>query len=678
MMLHRLHENLFPHIFFFLFTAITFSSTSQAATATKDIAEDFAQTIIQLTNPVTGIPPSHAGHPGFEHLTFLYDVCVNAMMLKMTGHQQEAERIMDYFATRLTLSPELIKAEVDSNNVLGVLKVLTPDAKTLGLVNAFDLSAQQDLGRGQLEFLTTPGPISFVIMAFLQVNREKYLPRAIQLGHAILSMQRPDGGIYDGDRSFGKVHTEPHLDSANALYQLYILTHDEDWKIAADKAVAWFKLNALRADLGQIYQGVWENGPSTVFATDVYSWTMAGIVGDLLPLDQLERITDTMLKKCLARITVELPGSKTETMVMADFSDSRDEEIRTKRGGFHPLGSPEWSGGVILALQKNAVRFWKMDERAKAREYKAMAEYLLNEVLKSSYRAHGMLMFSYATGQGIEVGHGWKTPYFYVQDPKHYIEGGSLVGGWPMMPMKGFNPFILNDPYWETYNKIDLINSDRTKAFKYIDNIVSTHQFKEPSVTRVIDKRTQIIEPSNFNNTAWKLFNQGKYQEAIYWATMVIKDSRWVELAKVEQRLKTQRVGGIIHYPWGRTYKNNESPLHLEIWKYPMLNEVATAMWLLASCNYELGNKEEATYWAKRIITEVPDHQIAHMIKNPDTGKNDLIDGYWNAITSWVNNPSNSARDQAFDKLLIDKGINATAPTVVLMGPSQFAQSFNN
>jgi tetratricopeptide (TPR) repeat protein len=285
-------------------------------------------------------------------------------------------------------------------------------------------------------------------------------------------------------------------------------------------------------------------------------------------------------------------------------------------------------------------------------------------------------MFPYATGQGVEVGHGWKTPYFYVKNDQLSIEGGSLVGGWPLMPMNGFNPFILNDNYFQTYNQINLINSDRKKASEYIETIVSTHQFKEPIVSHVIDKRTQIVEPSNFNNTAWKFFNQGKYQEAIYWASLVIRDERWVQLAKNEQRLKNQRIGGIIDYPWGRTFKNNESPLHLEIWKYPMLNEVATAMWLLANSNYEIGNKEEAKRWVKRIITEVPDHQIAHIITNPNTGKNDLIDGYWNAISSWVNNPSNSERDQAMDKLIVEMGINVTTPPIVIMGPNEFSRSF--
>ncbi|MBF0489068.1 MAG: hypothetical protein HQL15_00435 [Candidatus Omnitrophica bacterium] len=651
------------------------SQESWGASLKDNLTEDFASTIIQLSDPATGIPPSHFGHPGFKHLTFLYDVSINAMMLKMSGHQGQAERIMDYFAKRLKLPSQQIQAEVDSNNVLGVLKVLSPDGKVVSFVNAFDLNSNQQFGRGQLEFLTTPGPISFMIMAFLQVNQQKYLPEAIHLGNAILSMQRADGGIYDGDRSINKVHTEPHLDGANALYQLYEVTKDSKWRIAADKAIAWFKDNVYMPKSAQIFQGMWDYKPSTIFATDVYSWTMAGMLGDSFSLEELEGLTNTMLRKCLSQVTAEFPGGVKQTMVMADFADSRDPAVIQKRGTFHPMGSPEWSGGVVLALQKNAVRFWNKGQFEKARRYKAIADYLLSEVLKSQYKINKLTMFAYATAQGIEVGHGWKTPYFYVKNPDNPIEGGSLVGGWAIMPMNGFNPFILNDNYFATYQKINASDLNRRAAIQYVAGIVALHQFKEPVVTLFVDKKIQIIEPNNYNASAWNCFNQGKYIKAIFWAKKVMDDPRWVELAQREEKLKTKRIGGIINYPWGVTYKNNENALHLEIWKYPMLNEVATSMWLLASSNYEIGNKKEAKYWIKRLVEELPHHQIAHLVMNPDTGKMDLIDGYWNAIVSWAKYPAKSNRDKGLVNLILEMGLRINSPNSIIMNPIEFPTS---
>ncbi len=655
-----------------------FPARSETSFSKESLTPEFASTIFKLSDPKTGIPPSHIGHPGFERLTFLYDVSVNAMMLKMAGRQAEAERIMDYFVKRLAIPQEQVQVNVDSNNVLGILKSMTSDAQVLGLVNAFDSHAPQRVGRGHLEFLTTPGPVSFMIMAFLQVNKEKYLPQAIQLGKAALLMQDETGGIVDGDRSKHVVNTEPHLDAANAFLQLYRVTGDQTWKMAGEKAVAWFRKNVFHPESAQIDQGTSFGTSNTIFATDVYSWTMAGMVGDMLSSKEIEGLTDTMLKKSLSQVTMELPGGITQTMIMADFTDSRDEEGIRKRGGFHPMGSPEWSGGVILALQKNAVRLWNKDYFEKARDYKAMAEYLMSEVLKSSYKVNGIMMFPYATGQGIEVGHGWKTPYFYVKDPAHPIAGGSLVGGWPLMPMNGFNPFMLEDNYFFTYKAIDIEKSHYARAVDYIGDIVAKHQFTEAVVTTLIDGRTQIVEPNNFNASAWKAFEEGKYEEAISWARKVIEDFQWVELAKREQKLKMERVGGLIDYPWGKIYENNENPVHFEIMKYPLLNEVATAMWLLANSYLELKRIQEAKYWIKRIIDDVPLHQIAHLAVNHGTGKNVLIDGYWNALVSWVDNPSQSRRDQAIFYLIREMGLEISAPVVISYETMQLTKLSRN
>jgi len=353
---------------------------------------------------------------------------------------------------------------------------------------------------------------------------------------------------------------------------------------------------------------------------------------------------------------------------MSDFTDSRDPQVIKKRGGFHPMGSPEWSGGVILALQKNAVRLWNKGYHDKARSYKAIAEYLMDEVLKSKYTVKKMTMFPYATGQGIEVGHGWKTPYFYVKSPHHILAGGSLVGGWPIMPMNGFNPFILNDNYFQTYLQIDINYNDHLKAVNYIDGIVALHRFKEPIITKAIDGRTQIVEPSFFNNSAWNAFENHRYEEAIFWAKKVMLDLRWVDLALKEEKIKMERIGGLINYPWGKTYLNNESPIHNEIRKYPLLNEVATSMWILANSFYELKQYDKAKYWVKRIVQDVPLHQIAHVQRDPETRKIDLIDGYWNAIISWVDYPSQSEHDQAINRLINEMGLEIKVPRFIDMG----------
>ncbi len=664
-------------VFFVLLGSATqpsFALTTPERTA--QITQEFATTIKRLSDRSTGIAPSHYGHPGYESLSFLYDITVNAMILKVAGQQKSAEKIMDYFASRLEIPVDVVMRKQDSNKIYGILKVFKTENKAVGFVNSINLGSGHDEGRGELEFLTTPGPVSFMIMAFLQINKEKYQAVAEKLGLTMLAMQRDDGAIFDGDRFTQKVHTEPHVDAANAFYQLYEVTKDPKWKDAADRAAQWFKANVFIPKNKQIYQGIWENGPNDIFATDVYSWTMAGRFGDFFTIEELEGITETMLSKCLSRVNVELPGGIRKSIIMTDFADSQDYRIKSQRNGFHPMGSPEWSGGVILALQKNAVRFWENGYQGKARFYKAMAELLEREVLKSGYYVKKMLMFPYATGQGIEVGHGWKTPYFYVKSLKTPVRGGSLVGGWPIFPLNGFNPFILNDKYMLTYQTIDLSEMYETKASRYIDQIVSKHTFKEDVVTKIkIDKRDQIVEPGQFNKVAWKAFNKRNFKEAIHWAGRVIDDPKWVELARREEKLKAKELGGIVDYPWGKTYKNNDHPLHAEIWKYPLLNEVGAAMWLLAASYYEMGNMDKAKFWLKRIVLEVPHHQIADVVINPETGKRDLIDGYWNAVISWVYNPAGSTRDTKMGKLVKELGFKVKAPeSVVLQNTGQLVQ----
>jgi hypothetical protein len=648
-----------------------------AAPIDANVTNDFINTILKLRDEKTGLPPSHLGHPGYKHLTFVYDISVGVMLLKATGHQVEAEHILDYFAKCMSTPPAEIKKRVDTNNVLGILKVMTPDAKTIGLVNAIDIQNPQDIGRGQLEFVTTPGPMSFMIMAFLQVNKDKYLPQAIQLGKAILLMQHDNGGIYDGDRSPDKVHTEPHLDAANALLQLYNATGDKTWKTAYDKAIVWFKKNVYQPQTGEIYQGMWNDQPHTIFATDAYSWTMSGVMGDIFSPAELQKLTDKMLKTALSRVTLELPDGKTQTMIMSDFTDSRDPDVIRMRVGFHPMGSPEWSGGVILALQKNAVRLWNKGYSDKAKLYKAMAEYLTADALKSAYTANKMLMFPYATGQGIAVGHGWKTPYFYVKKERGSpVVGGSLVGGWPILPMHGFNPFILNDNYFNTYETIPVGANDEKNALKYLARAVTPHQYTETPVTELIDGRTQIVEPSFFNHSAWVAFGNHKYKQAIYWATKVVRNPVWVALAHKEEKMKMKKIGGLVDYPWGETYKDNKNIAHYEIWKYPLLNEVATAMWILASSNYELGRTARAEYWVKRIVKELPLHQIAHVVKDPSPRKLDLVDGYWNALISWTYNPGESPRDQAIEQLIFKMGLEMNVPRTVDVNSTGYDKAF--
>jgi len=394
---------------------------------------------------------------------------------------------------------------------------------------------------------------------------------------------------------------------------------------------------------------------------------MAGRLGDAIPLDALASLTQTMLAKSLVQVTLEVPGGETRTMISVDFTDSKDPNVIKARNGFHPMGSAEWTGGVILALEKNAVRFQNAGRTQNARDLKAMAELLKTELLKMFYDVKGMKMVPYATGQGMAVGHGWNTPFFYVKNASSGFQGGSFIGGWGILPINGINPFILGDNFAQTYDQILISADDEQKARAYVALATTDRSFQEAAVTKGPDAGTQIVESGQYNALGWAAFVRNDYKQAIVWARKVVDDPSWIRLAKEEQAKKAKAVGGLIFYPWGTTFPQNSDRLHTEIWKYPLLNEVSAAIWILAASNYELGKREESKKWMKRIITEFPYHQIADVVFNPSTGKKDLIDGYWNAVISWKSNPGNSPRDAAMGKLAMEAGVNLETPEMVML-----------
>jgi len=677
------------------------ANSSKVSPADKEnqFCNKIIEGILSLRDRRTNLVPSHFGHPGYAKLGFLYDEATAALILKACGRQKEAEDILDYFAARLAISDREVSERFDTNFVYGILKVFASNNSSgsfsKSFVNAFDVSSIRSQGKSLLEIWTTPGPTSFMIYAFLKVNREKYKDKAIMLGKVLLAMQKPDGGIEDGDRAPNRVHTEPHVDAAAVFFMLYEVTGERTWLDAGDSAYEWFKKNVYHPEKATIDQGFWQGEPSVIFATDVYSWTMAGPFADEMPPDTLKALTENMLKQNLVWITLELPNGKTTKVILCDFSNPDLERVKQVRNGFHPMGSVEWTGGVILALSKNAVRFRKKGEIQAASYYKALAEILSGEVEKCFYPLQGQkgLFTFYSTGQGIEVGpfgslnreltHGWNTPFFYVKTKQDKISGASIVGAWPILAKKGLNPFILNDNYLETYKKIPCTNEDMNTARKFLEGAALSRSFQEAIPQEAPDARTQIVEPAEFNNYMWASLdaayeakNAGEsgqakkyFSEAEYWAMQVAGNKIWVQLAERDNALKEKELGGIVAYPWGNKYPDNDNYLHYAILRYPLLNEVATAMWALAVVELENGNKDKAAYWLSQIIDRFPLHQIADVA--PEDRLEGVIQGYWNVLSSCEEAATSSEREEAinalYKEILKTRNVSTLKPKLIIL-----------
>lgn len=674
---------------------------TEATLKTGPIAEG----LLTLRNPVTNLIPSHYGHPGYDELGFLYDIAVSALVLDAAGHRAEAEAILDYFAQRLSIPMEEVLSLADTNGVYGIVKILNYQGpnikKTRALVNAIDVTSTDVRGKGLLEFYTTPGPMAFMIFSMLQIDPEKYREPASILGEALLTMQDADGGVRDGDRAPDRVHTEPNMDAASAFLMLHKVTGDAKWLAAAQKALEWFRKYVYDKDAGTIYQGIWRNRPSKIFATDVYSWTMAGPAGDDFTSDELKRLTEKMLSTSLVKITLELPDGARPTVILVDFSNADNSRVVNARLGPHPMGTIEWTGGVVLALQKNAVRLWERGDKAAAQRYKALADLLLAQTTRCFYslgeKLPGLFTF-YATAQGVEIApfgaienkstNGWRTTFFYVdRGPDELpIKGGASIGAWVLLPYLGVNPFILHDGYKTVYDSIPVDDKTAAEAANALEDYVGDRVYTETIPTAGPDKRVQIVEPHMFNRRMWEAIEHGfraknetkdapaarsAFTEAAAWATKVLQNPVWLGLARSDNALKKKEYGGIIFYPWGTEYPHNDHPLHFEIQRYPILNEVGTAAWGMATASFELGDREEAKKWIGNIIDNYSLHQIAAVRSD----KPDLITGYWNALISWEDKTlgvnGNPEMYKLYLTVLSEKGLATAKPPVVVSSSAE-------
>lgn len=616
-----------------------------AEVSQKELSQRAAQAIISLGDSRTKIAVSHLGQPGLEDVAFLYDKAVDAMALKAAGKQKAAEDVLDYFAGRINIPFAEVVRNADVNGVYGILKLL-PNAsnpRAVGLINAVDRTSTKREGQGTLEYYSTPGPMAFMIMSMLYVNSERYLPAAVKLGEALLVFQKDDGGILDGDRTPGDVYTEPHRDAMAAFAQLYKITKDPRWDVARKKAKAWFHEYAYNSKDAIIFQGISGNTPRKIFATDAYSWTMAGAEKDEFTPQQLADLTERMLRKSLVQTTLELPDGQTVTVNLVDFSDNSDPEVIRSRGANHPMGSVEWTAGVILSLQVNAVRFWETGDpqwQQKAKVYKVMAEKLSYQIIKSFYELDSLegksLISFYASGQNKETGHGWKTPMFYFKtDSGRVIRGGSSISAWAGLPFEGVNPFTQSN-LRSAYNDIPLDDGAIAEATKWTQSIITKDRIYAERVSQVPDVSSVeiVAEAAQYNRKIFQAYEDGNYQKMLQLGEKVMANEEWVKLAHQEQMQKAREVGGLLDYPWG-TPTSQARQAELAVWRYPLLNEVAPSMWGMAVANYKLGRNEEAKKWMRRIILEIPYHQIYA----PDGP------GYWNALVSWERNPGNSPLD---------------------------------
>ncbi|MBF0330730.1 MAG: hypothetical protein HQL17_02245 [Candidatus Omnitrophica bacterium] len=428
-----------------LATFISLSGTQAIALDTDPAG--FSNRVVKalkaLENPNTKFVPSHVNMPGLENIAFTYDLSVEAAAYKAAGQDGPARNTMNaivqgFSSTRMTREYKGHK----------------------GFVNSVNIRTGNMGGENEV----TPGPNAWIGLVALLVDPKEYLPLAQKMGDLLLAMQGTDGGILDGDRNPDMVITEPHMDGVALFERLYDVTGHNKWNAAAQRGRHYFKKHLYSVSQGTIVRSL--NDPEDIFATDAYSWSLLGKTGDELPLKELKTLITNLLSKSLVRVEAPVPGGKVKTLTLVDYTDPRSAHALRYRGGLHPVGSVEWTSGVIMALQKAAVRLASSGDMPTAKLYKAIAEELLQQV-HDAFGAlpSGELMSYYATESGVDTTHGWKTP-----GPTGAYQG-SPVGAWVLLPMMHVDPFSGKN-YGQAYGKIQA--DDHKKAARdFMDTAVS-------------------------------------------------------------------------------------------------------------------------------------------------------------------------------------------------------------
>ncbi len=633
----------------------------------REFANKIAQGLLKNANEETGLIPSHFGHPGYENIAYLYDLAHNAIELKLTGHIHEARKITDYLAARLRIPEDTVEKSKNLHGTYGIRMIVDlEEYRVKGLVNALDVRNTSTAGQGSLEYLTTPGPMAWMGLAFLHIDPKEYLTEAIQMGEGLLLMMDEKGGIRDGNRGPNNIHVEPHMDSYALFRALAQITGDQKWKEAEDKTLAWFLNNALDPEKGTIYQGIWDGRPSPPHATDAYTWSIAS-AHEHLSLDTLKKLIATVEAKSLVNITFTRPDAKTVQVIMSDFTDPSDPEVQAPsqslfdgihRGEYHPAGSAEWLAGYILMLQVAAVKSWEAGDKEYAIAAKSKANALLENAAESFHEYEGGRYASYATGQWLATAFNWRTPLWT------HPGDGSTSSAWFIFVLLGFNPFdvINGDKLARELEEIPTL--PREEALELLRKSVVHPPFIEkgpqdlPKELFTVDQPAWFLNEAGQHGGAWGALNDARktgdkeiYQEAIVWASSAF--DKWGRLAEQENRVKSEEVNGIVKSVWGDE-KNNDSTssVYQTIWRYPLLNEITSAVWVLAQAHFDLGQPEEAEKW----LNWLAEYNLGQ-IHSPQAR------AYWNPCKSLES--GEEEMESLFKKVLRDRGMGSAQPSEV-------------
>lgn len=611
--------------------------------ATQKI-KSFAEGVIATINKATELPLSHPGSIVTDQgkVVLTYDIGLTLMLMATTGQKALGQRMVDYIRAQYKRDVRDLWSSADkSTGINGFIRVLRALGRkpVKGIINGIDAT---EVNNGILEYWVDVGPQAWLGIGMLHLDPDRNFEFALQIGEFILTLQDDDGGILAGpmevdietdigqSRRFRKKHTEHNI----STYTFFGLLIESAKKKGRSDVVKRFTKSRKRVAGWMVaksygndpeghpyfYQGVWYGRsnriPESPYATDTNTWPAAFGLEAISPV-RAEAAVKSVERHSLVKIRYHRPDGKTVDIIGVDFSDPSQQVIKRVRGGYHPMVSPEWTGGMILAYYRLAAHFWQADEKEKAIKYKAKGDALLSFIWDMGITEGGVFKVPYASAQGVEVGHGWKTPIGAK---------AGLASIFIVFAAEGFFPSETDGGLIIRKILAQIPSTVSTEARKMLQGAVrraTYEEFNKAPKVLTAEEEAGGAQAFHFTGKAWDALNRKAYREAIKWADEVIKIGDWQKIALRQQQIKKEH-GGIYEWNWGKArHADNEGWNIIEAHNWA-LNHFAVAHWIKSMAYMHLGEKEKAKGRIKEIFRRYSLAQIWDP-RGP---------GFWNPVVS--------------------------------------------
>lgn len=181
-------------------------------------------------------------------------------------------------------------------------------------------------------------------------------------------------------------------------------------------------------------------------------------------------------------------------------------------------------------------------------------------------------------------------------------------------------------------------------------DIVSPHSSASPRIVSQVDELRDILR----RVTAAKNLRidpdiRAEYRAVLEKAQAIVGNEEWVASARDENRLKSEKIGGILRYPWGVNDTNGYLEQIATINGFPYLNSMAEAVYCLVMANSELGRTSETLRYMNMLLDELPLHQIPSFLY--DDGRRKTLVGFRNFLVSWEEGPPDDSEEGRVTRL---------------------------